>query len=313
MTEPLGTRRPSRCSVSIPPGSWRHRVRLRAGKARPKRPEKSSGTSTRPGAEIDACGRLRLTTAPSLSALSPPLLDLATVSNAYIDSMMVYATIFGYYNTYSPGGGLGLIAHAERYYLDNGTSWDSGAGSFYPSLATYSRVEVSGDTLRYSLAPPTDGFLYRHTDYDSGDHSAQGEIAVEGPLVIVALAGSTDGIMTGYGRITSNVPTWYGEPRFNYYRAPVGSIVPFRMRYQLVGRHLHGGAVHDQLLVQRDRRRRLRARHATAVDRVEVTGPARIPDRARPRSTRSPSTRAALGRTSRHRRPGPFHRPAPPR
>lgn len=234
--------------------------------------------SARPGATIDPCGRLQLLSGSTLSSLSPPLLDPTVAANARIDSMMVYATIFGYSETYSPGGGFRLVAHAERYYLDNGTSWYSGAGSFYPTSATFDHVEVSAETLRYVLNPPVDGVLYRQTDYDSGDHSAQGEIAVEGPLVIVALAGSSDGIVMGHGRVVSNDATWYGEPRFNYYQAPVGSIVPFRMRYKLYGATFtqdlfsgtfsYGGAGAVDFV------------HAfrPPIVALEVKGPARIPD-----------------------------------
>ncbi len=189
--------------------------------------------STRPGATIDACGRLHLTSGGTLSSLSPPLIDEAVLANARIDSMLVYASTFGYSDSYSPGGTLHLIAHAEQYYLDNGTSWGSGAGSHHPTYATFDHVEASAETLRFVLTPPADGVLYSQIDYDSGDHSSQGTIAVEGPLVIVALAGATEGTLFGYGRVVSNDATWYGEPRFNYFSAPVGSLVPFRMRYQL--------------------------------------------------------------------------------
>jgi len=232
--------------------------------------------STCPGGTIDACGRLHVAPGAELSALVPSALD--ATGSVRIDSMMVYATIFGYAESYSPGGQFRLCAHAESYYLDNGTSWQSGAGSFYVSYATFDHVETSGDTLRYVLAPPADGVLYRQTDFDSGDHSAQGEIAVDGPLVIVALAGATDGLLLGRGRITSNDATWYGEPKFNYYKAPVGSIVPFRMRY-----HLTAGVFGPGLFASNFGYTGTGAvdfAHAVHPPLVslEIKGPARIPD-----------------------------------
>jgi outer membrane protein assembly factor BamB len=189
--------------------------------------------SSRPGALIDACGRLRPDAGGAPATITGASPTPSASSNARIDSMMVYATIFDYPESYSPGGTFHLCAHAERYYLNNGSSWGSGAGSFYPTTSRFDHVETSGETLRYVMNPPIDGVLYRQTDFDSGDHSAQGEIAVEGPLVLEAINGSGTAMLRGFGRITSNDATWYGEPRFNYYNAPVGSLVPFQMLYQL--------------------------------------------------------------------------------
>ena len=237
--------------------------------------------SERPGATVDACGRLQL--AGSISSLSPPLLDVTAMANARIDSMTVTATVFGYPEQYSSdpfyGGNLTLTVFAEVYYLNNGSNWSSGAGTGYRASARLDHVEASGETLRYVLTPPADGVLYRQTDFDAGDHSSQGEIAVEGPLVIVALAGSTQGMLMGKGRITSNDATYYGEPRFNYFNAPVGSIVPFRMRYQL-----QSGATftadlfsHDFYYTGHGAIDFVDAVHPPLVA-LDVKGPARIPD-----------------------------------
>src|SRR5215471_1741343 len=66
--------------------------------------------SNRPGATVDACGRLQLDPGVTLSSLSPPLADDATTTSARIDSMSVDATIFNYYETYYPGGSFRLVA-----------------------------------------------------------------------------------------------------------------------------------------------------------------------------------------------------------
>jgi outer membrane protein assembly factor BamB len=236
--------------------------------------ERESG---RPGATIDACGRLRLDPGRTLSSL-PRLDDIAVTANARIDSMMIYATIFNYNESYSPGGNFHLVAHAERYYLDNGSSWESGAGSLYPTLVRFDHVEASGETLRYVLTPQADGMLYRQIDFDSGDHSAQGEITVEGPLVLVALAGATQGTLMGKGRIVSNDATWYGEPRFNYYQAPVGSLVPFRMRYRLASGSFTSNLFSTSFSYNGTGA--LDFMHATRppVIAVDIKGPSRIPD-----------------------------------
>ena len=190
-------------------------------------------SSRRPGATIDPCGRIIWDTPEHGPYRMERDGEAQTAARVWIDSMMVYATIFGYPETYSPGGGFHLIAHAERYLLSDGSAWESGAGSASPTQATFDHVETSGDTLRYILTPPSGGLLYQQTDFDSGDHSSQGQINVEGPLVLQAIQGSNTAVLSGRGRIISNDATSYGEPRFNYFHAPVGSIVPFTMTYNL--------------------------------------------------------------------------------
>jgi outer membrane protein assembly factor BamB len=40
-------------------------------------------------------------------------------------------------------------------------------------------------------------------------------------------------VLRGEARVVSNDPTWYGEPRFNYFSAVVGSVVPFEVVYTI--------------------------------------------------------------------------------
>jgi len=196
-------------------------------------PGEVARSSRRPGVTIDPCGRWVRDSAVQGGSRSFGEGEAQPAARVWIDSMLVYATIFDYSESYSPGGPFHLIAHAQRYDLSNGTSWQSGAGVFHPTTATFDHVELSGDTIRYVLAPPADGLLYQQIDFDSGDHSSQGQIGVEGSLVLRAIRGSNTAVLSGRGRILSNDATDYGEPRFNYFHAPVGSIVPFTITYQL--------------------------------------------------------------------------------
>ncbi len=143
-----------------------------------------------------------------------------------IDLMTTYDSSL----SYSPGGSITVLADAYRYYLNDGSSWNSGAGTFSRSGSRLDYVEVVGDTVRFVLRNPT---TWRRTDYDGGNHSAQGELVPLPPLKIEATIGSTAGKLTGQAEIISNDETWYGEPRFNYFSAPVGAVVPIEVTYAL--------------------------------------------------------------------------------
>ncbi len=173
---------------------------------------------------VDSCGN-----ASSASDSTP---RAAAGGSATIDRM---TTTIGYYATHYLGGSLNLAGSAGTYLLSDGSSWSSGAGSYYLKSAYLDHVEVSGSTIRYFLQAPPDGLIYSQTDYDSGDHSAQGSLGVVSPLVLVATIGEATAKLSGTVSVASNDPTWYGEPRFNYYSAIPGSQVPFELTYTLSG------------------------------------------------------------------------------
>jgi hypothetical protein len=147
-------------------------------------------------------------------------------------------------STYYLGGDpyMYMLGSAKSYYLSDGTSWQSGAGSVYISKPTLNHTEISGTNISYFFNAPFNNILYRQTDYDGiGNHSAQGTLAPAGPLVIQATIGSNTGVMIGQALLVSNDTT--SEPGFNYYSAPVGSIVPFEVTYTLLN-----GTVFNQSL-----------------------------------------------------------------
>jgi len=156
---------------------------------------------------------------PAPQLTSPPTIDRMTTSG-------------GYYQTFQPGAAVGVLGSAVTYYLNNGSSWQSGAGTYRLFEPMVDHVEVSGQTIRYVLGPPPNGLLYDQTDFDSGDHSSQGSLGASGALVIETVAGATTAVLRGRAEILSNDPTYYGD-RFNYFSAPVGAIVPFEVTYTL--------------------------------------------------------------------------------
>jgi len=177
-----------------------------------------SGGPQTAGSGLDANG-------PGLAAIGvDPLTNTVTIDK------MTTAVSFGYAQSHSPGAAISVLGSAAIYFLSDGSQWSSGAGSYHAYGISLDHVETSGDALRYVMVNP--GNVYQQTDYDSGDHSAQGTLAAEGPVVLETTVGSNIAILRGGARVVSNDATYYGD-RFNYYSALVGSVVPFQVTYTL--------------------------------------------------------------------------------
>lgn len=165
---------------------------------------------------------------------------LLSTSAAAATIDVMYVAPFGGYSEYAiPSSGyLGRVAglaQPDYYKLSDGTSWESGAGSFSDFRLTVTAIETVGSMVHFTVAPPVNGVLLSHTDFNSGDHSAQGDLSAVGPLVLKAAIGGKTATLSGLVRIDSNEETWYGVPLFNYYSAEVGDVVPFELTYSLLG------------------------------------------------------------------------------
>lgn len=164
--------------------------------------------------------------------LAALLLLPVVAQGATIDQM--YTATFGHYSqTYDAGGQFMVFSQADHYVLNDQSTWESGAGWHPDAYASLASVRVEGSLVVYSFAPTDSGLLFQNTDYDSGDHSAQGQLGLPTRLEITATLGSRTGTLSGYTQIISNDETWYGQPRFNYYSAQVGEYVSFRQTYTL--------------------------------------------------------------------------------
>jgi PEP-CTERM motif len=159
---------------------------------------------------------------------------------ATIDRMNTFG--FGTVNaSYQPVGTVLIFGSAVSYQLSDGNQWWAGAGWAPITAATVSGVSIVGDELIYALTDfrfdglgDSNGLLFANVDFGFGDqYSAQGELGLPTSMTISAKQGSSLGVMRGYTKIVSNLPTWYGESRFNYYSAPVGSDVYFEQTFQL--------------------------------------------------------------------------------
>jgi hypothetical protein len=182
---------------------------------------RDSTTSVR---RVDACGTVA-------GEGRTPTHDTQLASALTIDRM---TTTIGYSDTHTLGQPILLFGSANVYQLNDGSSWNSGAGSYTLKRSYLDRVEVAGTTVRYVLRTPADGLMYQQTDYDSGDHSAQGSLGASGALVIEATIGSTTATMRGSVTVASNDETYYGD-RFNFYSAIPGATVPFELTYTIQG------------------------------------------------------------------------------
>ncbi len=138
-----------------------------------------------------------------------------------------------YYDNYSPSSGMIIGSRVTTYDLSDGSSWSSGAGSSSYGVMQFDRMEINGSVARFYFTH--NNLFLRKTDYNSGNHSANFELHIDGPLVIVAQAGSQQGVLEGQALIVSDQPANYTDSRFNYLTAIPGSVVRFRISYGLRG------------------------------------------------------------------------------
>jgi hypothetical protein len=158
-----------------------------------------------------------------------------SVANATVINRMTTNTFGGYSQTYGQyDRGLMILGSADDYLLDDGSSWSSGAGWRPNQYADIANTYVEGSTINYELDMGIGDIIFQNTDYNSGNHSAQGVLTTTHELTLSAIFGSTTAKLEGYVEIMSNNETWYGEPRFNYYGANVGDLVYFEVEYQLL-------------------------------------------------------------------------------
>jgi len=144
----------------------------------------------------------------------------------------------GYTQGYDPSdsgiyGELQILGEEIVYHLSDGTQWESGAGSSYSVYAGLDHIDTTPNLIRYMLDLPTGARIFEQTNFDSGDHSAQGKLVSTAPLMLEAIPGTSIATMNGYALLVSNEMTGYGKPRFNFFSAAVGEWVPFHATYTL--------------------------------------------------------------------------------
>lgn len=160
-------------------------------------------------------------------------LAVQSVAQAATIDQMYTATFGQYTQSYTPGGAFMVFSPAHHYVLSDGSSWSAGAGWHPDTTAMLESVQVQGAQVVYTFAAPASGLLFQNTDFNAGEHSAQGELGLPARLELVAAIGGTTATLSGYTQVVSNLETWYGQPRFNAYSAAVGQSVYFQQTYTL--------------------------------------------------------------------------------
>ncbi|HNO79740.1 MAG TPA: hypothetical protein PKN33_16965 [Phycisphaerae bacterium] len=152
-------------------------------------------------------------------------------ANPTIDQMIVG----NYSRTYFPDiePGLFLIQRPQTYVLNDGTSWSSGAGVGQQFTTRVSEQSVDDDIITFVMDRPVGERIFEWTDYNTGDHQAQGTLISTGPIVLNAVLGSSVATVFGYAQVESNDPTAWGEDEFNYFSASIGEQAPFNLTYTL--------------------------------------------------------------------------------
>ena len=168
--------------------------------------------------------------------------QLAT-ANPTIDEMIVQDLGRTYFVSTEPA--LFLIQRPSVYILSDGSTWTSGAGVGQQYTTRVSEQTIIDDSIIYVMDRPVGAPVFQRTDYNAGDHQAQGALASTAPLVLSAVLGSPIATFSGYAEIVSNDPTEWGEEEFNYYSAAVGDWVPFHLTYTLRDGRVWGADTFD--------------------------------------------------------------------
>jgi len=165
---------------------------------------------------------------------------LSIYSSVYAEAatidMVTIHTNGGYSQTFDPNSSslfenkFVIFGKADRYYLNDGTYWDSGAGSHSIARVGYVSANVNGSAIEYTFDPPEFYVIFENTDYNSGDHAAGGILKIDSNPVIKAENNTKMAKMEGYAEIIENYPENNIED-FNYYSAKTGNKVFYSINY----------------------------------------------------------------------------------
>src|SRR5579871_5838994 len=75
------------------------------------------------------------------------------------------------------------------FVVDDGTSWDAGAGNSANSGLSVINISTFGNTVQYTLSQVSFD-LVQFGSFDSGTHSTSGSFGAAGPLILQATIGS---------------------------------------------------------------------------------------------------------------------------
>ena len=157
---------------------------------------------------------------------------VAVITNQHIIERISVST-FGH-KSHDAAAGIIAIPPAQYYHLEDTSSWTPRYAS---SSNTYlycrlDHIEIDGSTLRYYLNDSVSLYGWRaNSDDNLGNYVTYGTLRPNGSLYLEAANGSTVGKIKGNLEIISNDAL--GGGKFNYFAAPVGSIIPINLTITL--------------------------------------------------------------------------------
>lgn len=107
-------------------------------------------------------------------------------------------------------GGMRIAGFHGTYYLSDGSSWPSGAGTADQAFMTLDHLTREGSVIRYHMTTPD--LIVRRTDGSFGDHAANYRLETLEDLIIVAQYDSPVGTATAGRRSDLRAPT-RADPR----------------------------------------------------------------------------------------------------
>lgn len=139
--------------------------------------------------------------------------------------------------SYDPGGFFNFfnpVGDNDIYHMSDGTTWNSGAGSFVRSHFAFSSVStVSGNLVFQMRNILPNNLLTEYIDYNSGSFSSATSLGSVGVMQIIADPGTRDAVLNGFAIVNSDSPVNYPPPRYKYLTSPLGSRIPFTAQYRL--------------------------------------------------------------------------------
>jgi len=137
-----------------------------------------------------------------------------------------------YQDTYAPQTRMWMGSFGNAYFLSDGSSWGSGAGSASYGSMSLDHITHHGALIAYHMV--VDSLFVERTDYDSGDHSAHFRLETLGDWTIIGEFGTPSGTLVGQVIVTMDEPANAVDGRFSYLSSPLCAAVPVTINYTLV-------------------------------------------------------------------------------
>jgi hypothetical protein len=162
------------------------------------------------------------------------ILCFASIANAATIDSFTFNNFNG--ERHTPGATIGAFGLPDTYAMNDGSTWHSGAGTFYfGSLDPISEAVTNG-VLSVTLLPTFVPSLYNYpsnialfySDFGNGyTPRTQAEFDFAGQLTLTAVVGSTTATLAGNLTLVENMLDYPADPLFRYFSFPVGSTIGF--------------------------------------------------------------------------------------